>query len=223
MRAHTNYSGIPVVQDWLSHPLQATGLDAYVDEGGVRAVALAYPIPLLKSAVVVEQPESVVYAPLVRMRNQFILWTLLWVSLFMGLTIAIAWRILQPLRQLQGAAEQIGRGQMDVRLDIHTRDELEDLGAAFARMAESLRQLETTRRDLINMIVHDLKAPLSSILTSMDYLLTGELGPLDPNQRKFLAMGYRSGHDLLMLIQNLLDVAKMESPSKHLTRMLRSS
>jgi signal transduction histidine kinase len=218
VRAHANFSKIPVVQDWLSHPLQATGLDAYVDEGGVRAVALAYPIPFLKSAVVVQQPESVVYAPLVRMRNQFILWTLLWVSLFMGLTIAIAWRILQPLRQLQGAAEQIGRGQMDVRLDIHTRDELEDLATAFARMAESLRQLETMRRDLINMIVHDLKAPLSSILASLDYLLTGELGPLDPNQRKFLAMGYRSGHDLMMLIQNLLDVAKMEEGKMILRR-----
>ena len=44
------------------------------------------------------------------------------------------------MRQLQAAAEQIGRGQMDVQLEIHTRDELEDLGTAFARMADSLRR-----------------------------------------------------------------------------------
>lgn len=210
VRAHANFALLPVVQDWIHQPLQPTGLRDYRDPKNIPVIALAYPIPLLKSAVVVQQPQSDVYAPLVRMRNQFIVWTLCWVCVFMGVTIAVAWHILQPLRQLQAAAEQIGQGKMDVHLKIHTHDELEDLAATFTRMAGSLQKLETLRRDLISMIIHDLKIPLSSILASLDYLLAGELGKLNSDQYKFLHLARRSGQDLLLLIQNLLDVAKLE-------------
>jgi signal transduction histidine kinase len=210
VRAHTNMAQTPVVQDWLAHPERATGVHEFVDATGTPVIALAYPIPLLQSAVVVQQPRSDVYAPLRRMRWQFIAWTTLSVGLFLGLTVLIAWRIQQPLRQLQRAAEHITEGKMDVQLNIHTGDELEELGKAFSRMAEALRHLEVMRRDLISMIVHDLKSPLSSMLASVDYLLTNSAGPLAPDQRKFLAIAHRSGADLLTLIQNLLDVAKLE-------------
>src|SRR5205085_977050 len=107
---------------------------------------------------------------------QLIAWTSLWVCFFLAVTLLVAWRIQQPLRQLQSAAEDIAQGKMDVKLDIHTHDELEELGKAFSRMTDSLRQLEVMRRDLINMIVHDLKSPLSSILASIDYLVSGHGG-----------------------------------------------
>ncbi len=210
VRAHTSVANIPVVQQWLSNPSERTDLHEYVDDRGVTVMAMAYPIPLLKSAVVVQQPKADVYAPLRQMRSRLILWTGLAVGVFLIITLFIAWRIQQPLRQLQSATEQIGQGQMDVKLDIHTGDELEDLGKAFTRMANSLRQLEAMRRDLISMIVHDLKSPLSSVLTSIDYLFTGQLGPLNAEQRKFLLLGHRSGTEMLMLVQNLLDVAKLE-------------
>ncbi|OGR91232.1 MAG: hypothetical protein A2992_03455 [Elusimicrobia bacterium RIFCSPLOWO2_01_FULL_59_12] len=210
VRAHTNLASAPVVQEWLSHLSEPTGLHEYADEIGVPVIAMAYPIPLLQSAVVVQQPKEDVYAPLKQMRNQLIAWTALWVGLFMALTVLIAWRIQQPLRQLQSAAEDIAGGKMDVTLNIQTHDELEDLGRAFSRMAGSLRQLEGMRRDLINMIVHDLKSPLSSIMVSMDYLLTGQTGSLSGEQRKFLSLGHRSANEMFMLIQNLLDVARLE-------------
>ena len=126
VRAHTNVAGTAVVRDWLAHPLEPTALRGYVDDRGVPLMALAYPIPLLKSAVVVQQPKADVYASLARMRNQFIVWTSLWVCLFLGLTVWVAWRIHQPLRQLQTAAERMGQGKLDIHLDIRTRDELEE-------------------------------------------------------------------------------------------------
>ncbi len=210
VRSHTNVASIPVVQQWLSKPLDPTDLHEYTDEKGMAMIALAYPIPLLQSAVVVQQPREDVYAPLRQMRSQLILWTTLWVGLFLAITVLIVWRIQQPLRQLQLAAEQIAEGKTDVTLEIHTHDELEELGKAFSRMADSLRQLETMRRDLINMIVHDLKSPLSSIMASMDYLLSGHAGAISAEQKRFLSLGHRSSNEMGMLIQNLLDVAKLE-------------
>ncbi len=218
VRAHANLASTPVVQEWLAKPGEATRLHEYVDEQGTPVIAMAYPIPLLKSAVVVQQPKADVYAPLKRMRSQLILWTSLSVLVFLAFTVWLAWRIQQPLRQLQSAAEHIAEGRMDVKLDIQTGDELEDLGKAFSRMAESLRQLEAMRRDLISMIVHDLKSPLSSVLASIDYLFTGQLGPLNAEQRKFLRLGHRSGTEMLMLVQNLLDVAKLEEGKLPMTK-----
>ena len=101
IHAHTNLAKIPVVQDWLSSPAEPTGLREYTDDHGVPVIALAYPIPLLRSAVIVQQPKADVYAPLERMRSELIAWTSLWVGLFLALTVWLAWRIQQPLRQLQ--------------------------------------------------------------------------------------------------------------------------
>jgi len=218
--AHTHLASQPVVRDWFSQTLQPTGLHEYVDDSGTAQIGVAYPIPLLKSAVVVEQPKADVFAPLEHMRNEFIFWTLLSVILFVSLGVAVAWRILQPLRQLQAAAEKVGRGERDIKLNIHTHDELEDLGKTFEAMARSLEELERMRRDLISMIVHDLKMPLSTILPSLDCLLGGDAGPLGSDQSHFVQMARRSSQEMLMLIQNLLDVAKMEEGQMRLHKEL---
>jgi signal transduction histidine kinase len=60
------------------------------------------------------------------------------------------------------------------------------------------------------MVVHDLKMPLSTILPSLESLLAGDFGALSKDQAHFIQMARRSGHEMLMLIHNLLDVAKME-------------
>src|ERR1035437_459288 len=144
------------------------------------------------------------------MPHQFILWTCLSVLVFLSAALAVAWRILKPLRQLQAAVEDVAKGKREVHLDIHTHDEIEDLAATFEKMTHSLGELERMRRDLISMIVHDLKMPLSTILPSLESLLAGDFGPLTKDQSHFIQMARRSGQEMLMLIHNLLDVAKME-------------
>ncbi len=208
--AHANFADLPVVKEWRTRPNEPSALKEYPDERGVPAIAVACPIPLLHSAVVVQQPRAEVYEPLIRLRDDSILCLCIGLFIFISLALAVAWRILQPLRQLEGAAEAIGRGNLDVDLDIKTGDELEDLGKAFNQMADSLRALETMRTDLINMIIHDLKSPLSTILASLDYLISGELGTLTEEQMKFLNMSRRASQDLLGMIQTLLDIAKMD-------------
>jgi signal transduction histidine kinase len=208
--AHTNWSSRPVVREWSERPDRATGLTHYVDERGEEHLSLAFPIPLLNSAVVIQQPEADVYAPLKHMRRQFILWTLVSVLVFLLIAIGVSWRILQPLRQLQVAVEDVGQGKREIHLDIHTHDELEDLAVTFEKMTRSLAELERVRRDLISMIVHDLKMPLATILPSLESLLAGDMGRLSKDQSHFVQMARRSSHEMLMLIENLLDVAKME-------------
>jgi signal transduction histidine kinase len=216
--AHTQWAFRPVVSAWMAKPEQPTPLIHEKNDQGAEFLSIAYPIPLLKSAVVIQQPQADVYAPLELMRRQFLLWTCLSVLVFLALALLVAWRILKPLRQLQTAVEDVGQGKRDIHLDIHTNDELEDLAATFEKMTRSLGELERMRRDLISMVVHDLKMPLSTILPSLECLLAGDLGALTPDQTHFVQMARRSGVEMLMLIQNLLDVAKMEEGKLSLQR-----
>jgi signal transduction histidine kinase len=208
--AHSNWSMRPVIKEWLEHPGQPTILTESADSAMGFKESVAYPIPLLKSAVVVQQPKKEVFAPLEKMRNQFILWTLVSLTIFISLAVWVSWRILEPVRQLQHAAEQLGKGNRDVYLNIQTRDELEDLGTTFLQMATSLTQLEMLRNDLLHMIVHDLKMPLSTMMATLDSLLLGDFGTLEKGQVQFVQLARRSGQEMLLLIQNLLDVGKME-------------
>ena len=205
----------------LGIPSSGSGLDRASGSGrqclsGIRMIrapiflSIAYPIPLLNSAVVIQQPEADISAPIRRMQQEFIAWTLVSVLVFLAIALAVAWKILKPLRQLQAAVEEVAHGGRNIHLNIHTHDELEDLAATFEKMTHSLGELERMRRDLISMIVHDLKMPLSTILPSLESLLAGDLGTLSKDQTYFIQIARRSGQEMLMLIQNLLDVAKME-------------
>ena len=49
-----------------------------------------------------------------------------------------------------------------------------------------LREVEKMRDDLMKMIVHDLKTPLTSVLATMEMLIDGDFGGLNPEQRKML-------------------------------------
>ena len=74
-----------------------------------------------------------------------------------------------------------------------------------------LQQLERLRDDLTHMIVHDLRTPLTSFLTG---LRTVELmGELNADQQEMLEGSIQGGQTLLGMINDLLDVSKMESNS----------
>jgi signal transduction histidine kinase len=87
------------------------------------------------------------------------------------------------------------------------------LKAATDALEESLRKLrevEKMRDDLMKMIVHDLKTPLTSVLASTEMLLDGDFGALTEGQRKALADTEARAEDLLALIGDLLEVSRLE-------------
>src|SRR3954463_14899835 len=87
------------------------------------------------------------------------------------------------------------------------------LKAATDALEESLRkqkELEKVRDDLMKMIVHDLKSPLTSVIGAMGMLIDGDFGTLTENQRDALGDADRRAQDLLALIEDLLEVARLE-------------
>ena len=87
------------------------------------------------------------------------------------------------------------------------------LKAATDALEESLRkqkELEKVRDDLMKMIVHDLKSPLTSIIGAMEMLMDGDFGALAVAQRAALGDAETRAEDLLALIEDLLEVARLE-------------
>lgn len=71
-------------------------------------------------------------------------------------------------------------------------------------------ELEQLRDDYTNMLIHDLRAPLTSIMNGIMMVQRQLLGPLNEQQLELLKIAYLGSTTMLTLINNLLDISKME-------------
>jgi signal transduction histidine kinase len=77
-----------------------------------------------------------------------------------------------------------------------------------------LEELEKLRDDMRNMIVHDLRTPLTAVIVGVEML--GSHGDLSASQRDMIKIAAGGGKTLLGMINDLLDVEKMESGTSQL-------
>jgi two-component system, sensor histidine kinase and response regulator len=73
-----------------------------------------------------------------------------------------------------------------------------------------LRELERVRDDLMKMIVHDLKTPLTSVLATLEMLADGDFGAVTTTQKAAIGDAETKSEDLLALIDDILEVARIE-------------
>ena len=80
-----------------------------------------------------------------------------------------------------------------------------------------LRELEKVRDDLMKMIVHDLKTPLTSVLATLEMLSDGDFGQVSTTQKAAIGDAETKSEDLLALIDDILEVARIEEANISLT------
>jgi PAS domain S-box-containing protein len=80
------------------------------------------------------------------------------------------------------------------------------------------RQMERFRQDLSNMIVHDLRSPLTNMMVSVDLLLKRSTGPLTDAQARILGIASNSCQQMLDLVNALLDIRRLEQRTRELQR-----
>lgn len=82
-------------------------------------------------------------------------------------SVVLAWflsrRILTPVRDLRLAVQRLGAGDLSQRVDVQDPGELGELVNAFNTMVSQLQQADTTQRQMIADIAHELRTPLSNI------------------------------------------------------------
>ena len=76
---------------------------------------------------------------------------------------------------------------------------------------KKLERLERLKSEFISIVSHELRTPLTSIKNSLDIMLSGKCGEITPDYDKFLTMAKRNSQRLSGIINDLLDLSKIEA------------
>ncbi len=115
--------------------------------------------------------------------------------------------ITAPLRALTEAAGDIAAGDLTRRVDIHSNDEMGQLGRAFNTMTEALARQETLRRNMVADIAHELRTPLTVIQGNLEAVLDD----VYPLSKQSVADVHRQTLLLSRLVDDLRELALAEA------------
>jgi len=132
------------------------------------------------------------------------------------------------LKQRNTEQAQVSRGLRDdvERMDTEifqraieiqqTNSRLDAANRELTRLYEKTKQLERNKTEFLSIISHELRTPLNAIIGFTGTLLMRLPGPLNDEQERHLRTVQRSSRHLLSLINDLLDVAKIEAGKREL-------
>jgi len=145
--------------------------------------------------------------------------------------------VIRPLRYLRDVSDEVSRGNLTLRSEIDTDDEFYELSEAFNRMLRHLTEAQVELKDVNHVLdkrvdqlaqvnlqlyeanrlksdflanmSHELRTPLNSILGFSDVLQGFDT--LTDKQKRYAANIQKSGRLLLEMINDILDLAKVEA------------
>ena len=140
------------------------------------------------------------------------------IGLALVLGYAISWSVIEPVRRMDARFRQIAAGDFGQRVEVANRDELGALADNLNRMNDELgrlyRQLEAASRhksEFLANMSHELRTPLNAIIGFSEVLLERMFGELNAKQEEYLNDVLSSGRHLLALINEILDLSKVEA------------
>jgi signal transduction histidine kinase len=186
-------------------------------------------IPSLGWLVFVEQPLAEAFAPLYALLARTGLLLLAGLVLAVAASLYVARRMVTPIRAIQAGAAQFATGRLDQRIEVRAGDELEALASEFNRMARQLqesytglerkveertRELEIANRhksEFLANMSHELRTPLNAIIGFSEVLQERMFGDMSQKQLEYVNDIHDSGKHLLSLINDILDLSKIEA------------
>ncbi len=91
------------------------------------------------------------------------------------------------------------------------RVELQDRAEALERANARLQELDRLKSQFLANMSHELRTPLNSIIGFSEVLIDGLMGEMPLEQKEFVQDIYSSGRHLLTLINDILDLSKIEA------------
>lgn len=203
---------------------------------GKRVISSYATIPNLDWAVFIERPAQEAYEPLYAsmLRTSSLLFIGLGVALLASLFVAR--RVVHPLQTLREGVERIGSGDLSLRLQLRTGDEIEVLAEEFNKMTAALeeayknleRKVAERTQELVMAnkrideaskykaqffanVTHELRTPLHAIIGFTRLVLKNTEGQLPELHKGDLQKVLASAEQLLNLINGVLDLSKIEA------------
>jgi two-component system sensor histidine kinase GlrK len=155
-----------------------------------------------------------------------LLWALMaLVPAALGIAGIFWYFVLRPLRAIDRAISDLGRGTFSQAIAISGPADLAALGRQLEWLRTRLLDIALERNRFLRHMSHELKTPLANIREGTDLLLDGAVGPIDENQREVTSILRENALRLQQLIENLLSYSawKSRASSVELTSFRLSS
>jgi two-component system sensor histidine kinase GlrK len=148
-----------------------------------------------------------------RARRELFLESTLLLPLVLIVVLLFALRLSRPLRQIDRAIGELGRGNFSHTIVVNGPVDLERLGHQLEWLRNRLLELAQERNRFLRQMSHELKTPLANIREGTELLMDGAVGELVPGQREVTAILRDNGIKLQRLIENLLSFSAWQSNS----------
>lgn len=122
--------------------------------------------------------------------------------------------IMQPLRDLQLAAQKMGEGEYTTRVSTNSKDEIGQLANTFNEMANSIELEDQKQRQFLETVSHELRTPISYIKGYGEAILTGIIR--EEQQPEKLELIVREAGRMEKLTTELLQLTRNEVEAKGL-------
>jgi signal transduction histidine kinase len=151
-------------------------------------------------------------------RNVFVGVAVAAIALALLLGLVLSWSVIGPIQRIDARLAAIASGDFSGHVDVSSRDELGALASNVNRMNDELdrlyRELETTsehKSEFLASMSHELRTPLNAIIGFSQVLRERMFGELNEKQQEYLDDILSSANHLLSLINDVLDLSKVEA------------
>src|SRR3989344_9105703 len=158
--------------------------------------------------------------------HQYLTQGLLKIVIFVLLSAAIALfaayhstqLLIRPIKQLHNAAHQLSEGNFKAKANVHTSDELQELGTVFDTATEALSKLDEERKQIdqaktrfLSITSHELRSPMTPLKAQLQMLEQGYYGKLNKKQKDGLQVIMRNADRLDTIIADFLEISRIEA------------
>ena len=154
------------------------------------------------------------------------------IVLALGLGFVISWSFILPVREAEGFLGEVAKGDFGRNIEVPNRDEFGALARRMNEMSRELHQLydeqqraghqlralnaelEQASRAKSNFLAsmsHELRTPMNAILGFTEMIRDGLYGEVPPDIQEPVSDIHTCGRQLLGLINNVLDLSKIEA------------
>ena len=137
-------------------------------------------------------------------------------ALVLGYSISLS--LIGPVEQMNQRFKEIAQGNFSNRVEVANQDEMGNLANALNDMSNELgrlyREIQAASRhksEFLANMSHELRTPLNAIIGFSEMLDERVFGELNEKQAEYVRDIYESGNHLLSLINDILDLSKVEA------------